>query len=450
MSPERSPHFPPLPAGEGRGEGKLEERFSWNPPTPTLSRGERGKSPRSILTIILFLAAFSCSQSHAEDWPQWRGPRGDGTSVESNIPTRWSSTENVLWKIPIPGKGHSSPIVQGDRIFLTTCIEDQGLRMLICLDRATGKPLWQQVVLRSPLEPKHNLNSYASATPAADDKHVYVCFFEIPRIELVCYDLDGHEAWRCSPGEFHSVHGFCSSPVLYRNMLILNCDQDSPAASIVAFDKETGRELWRARRPNQTRSYCTPIIRTLAGREQLLLSGSKCVVSYDANTGQPIWGIDGPTEQFVASLIETNGIVFVTGGFPTYHLVAIDPGGFGNVSNTKVLWHDHRGAAYVPSPIAAGDYFFVVSDDGIGSCWEARTGKMIWKHRLGPHHSASAVTAAGNLYFLADNGDTFVVKASPKFEMVSVNSLAEECHASPAISQGDVFIRTLHNLYCIK
>ncbi|HSZ56518.1 MAG TPA: PQQ-binding-like beta-propeller repeat protein [Tepidisphaeraceae bacterium] len=400
--------------------------------------------------LLLLLIAMPKSNVFAEDWPQWRGPRGDGTSSETNIPTHWSASENVRWKTPIPGKGHSSPIVVGDRIFLTTCLEDQGQRVLLCLDRASGKLLWQRVVVRAMLEPKHNLNSYASATPAADQKHVWVAFFDIPRIELVCCDLDGREIWRCSPAEFHSIHGFCSSPVLYGNRVILNCDQDSPAASIVAFDKETGRELWCAHRPNQTRSYCTPIIRTLAGREQLILSGSKCVVSYDANTGQPIWGIDGPTEQFVASLVETDGIVFVTGGFPTYHLVAIDPSGFGNVSNSKVLWHDHRGAAYVPSPIAAGDYFYVASDDGIGSCWEARTGKLMWKHRLGPHHSASAVSAGGNLYFPADNGDTFVLKASPQLEMIGVNSLGEETHASPAISQGDLFIRTLHNLYCIR
>jgi outer membrane protein assembly factor BamB len=403
----------------------------------------------TTLEACLLLALLAPVAS-AEDWPMWRGPRSDGTSSETNIPTRWSATENIRWKVFIPGKGHSSPIVVGDRILLTTCMEDQGLRMLLCLDRTTGRLLWQHVVLQAQLEPKHNLNSYASGTPAADDKHVWVAFFEVPRIELVCYDLDGHEIWRLSPGEFRSIHGFCSSPVLYKNMLILNCDQDSPAAALVAFDKETGRVLWRSPRPNQTRSYCTPIIRALGGRDQLLLSGSKCVVSYEANTGRPIWAIDGPTEQFVASLVETDGIVFVTGGFPTLHLVAIDPSGFGNVSNTKVLWHDHRGAAYVPSPIAARGYFFVASDDGIGSCWEARTGTLMWKRRLGPHHSASAVSAGGKLYFPADNGDTFVVNASPKLEMVSVNSLGEETHASPAISQGDMFIRTLHNLYCIK
>jgi hypothetical protein len=383
----------------------------------------------------------------AEDWPQWRGPRGDGSSLES-APTVWSETQNIRWKTPIPGKGHSSPVIFGDRIFVTTCIEDTQQRLILCVDRISGKILWQREVLRAPLEQKHNLNSFASATPATDGAHVWVAFFERPKIELVCYDFDGNEIWRKSPGEFHSVHGFCSSPVLYKNMVILNCDQDAPA-DIVAYDRATGSEVWRAPRPNRTRSYCTPLIRTLAGREQLMLSGTKCVASYDPNTGKQLWLIDGPTEQFVASLVETKGILFLTAGFPTYHLLAIDPSGTGNVTKSNILWHDHRGAAYVPSPVASGDYFFVVSDDGIGTCWDAKSGKMLWKHRLGAHHSASAVSSGGNIYFSADDGETFVFKASAQYEQVSINSIGEELRASPAISQGQIFLRGGQHLFCI-
>ena len=404
-------------------------------------------SVRCVSAVLLLVTSLSATVC-AENWPQWRGARGDGTSTEASVPIHWSATQNVRWKTPIPGKGHSSPIVWGGRIFVTSCIEAQEQRMLLCLDRRTGQILWQKEVLRAPLEKKHDLNSYASATPATDGEHVWVAFFEQPRIELVCYDMDGNEIWRRSPAEFHSIHGFCSSPILYRDMVILNCDQDAPAC-IIAYDK-AGSERWRADRPNRTRSYCTPIIRTLAGREQLLLSGSKCVASYDPITGQQLWTVDGPTEQFVASLVSTDGIVFVTGGFPTLHLIAIDPSGGGNVTRSKVLWHVQRGASYVPSPIAAGDFFFVVSDDGIASCWQAKTGTMMWRHRLGAHHSASAVSAAGNLYFTADSGDTFVLKAAPTFQLLSANSLGEECRASPAISGGEVFLRGLHNLYCIS
>ena len=401
----------------------------------------------NLAIALLMIFPFA---ARGENWPQWRGPRGDGTSAEGNIPTHWSATENVRWKTAIPGKGHSSPIVWGDRIFLTTCVEDSRQRLFLGVDRVSGKILWQREVVKAPLEKKHNLNSYASATPATDGRHVYVAFFEQPQIDLFCYDMDGSEVWRRSPGEFHSVHGFCSSPVLYKDLLILNCDQDSESACIVAYDKTTGVEKWRTPRPNRTRSYCTPIIRELAGRMQLLLSGSKCVASYDPDTGKQLWLVDGPTEQFVASLVETDGIVLVTGGFPTYHLIGIKPDGSGNVTDTRVLWHDHKGASYVPSPIAAGDWFFVVSDGGVASCWEAKTGKELWKQRLGAHHSASAVSAGENLYFTADNGDTFVFKAAPTYEPVGQNSLGEECRASPAISQGELFIRTLSNLYCIS
>lgn len=405
---------------------------------------------RLLALLIVSVSSIACPFAGAEEWPEWRGPRLDGSSSESNIPTYWSATENIKWKTPIPGKGHSSPIVWDDRVFVTTCLEDKQERMLLCLDRESGKVLWQNEVLKSPLEHKNKLNSYASATPATDGKSVWVAFFQIPRIELACYDFDGKEIWRKSPGEFHSVHGFCSSPILYHDLVILNCDQDSPAACIVAYDRNTGEEKWRTSRPNQTRSYCTPIICNVAGRDQLILSGSKCVASYDPASGKQLWIMDGPTEQFVASPVVTDGVVFITGGFPTYHLVVIDPDGAGNITHSKILWHEHGSvASYVPSPIAAGDWFFVCSDGGLATCWEARTGKEMWKHRLGQHHSASPVSAGGNLYFTADNGDTYVFKAGPTFELLSQNPLGEEVRASPAVSHGELFIRGVQNLYCI-
>jgi outer membrane protein assembly factor BamB len=384
----------------------------------------------------------------AEDWPCWRGPRGDGTSREHDLPLHWSPTQNVRWRVPIPGTGHSSPVIWGDRIFLTSCLEKDKKRILLCLDRRDGKVLWQRVVVTAELERKHNLNSYASATPATDGQHVWVAFLAMPRMEVVCYDMEGNEVWRRTPGEFHSVHGFCSSPVLYRDMVILNGDQDAEAW-IVALDKESGAQRWRTDRPNRTRSYCVPLIIEAAGRKQLVLSGSKCIASYDPDTGKQIWIIDGPTEQFVASLVYGDGILFMTAGFPTYHLMGIRPDGHGDVTHTHVLWHDHRSADCVPSPIAEGKYFYFVNDGGRAGCVEARTGQRMWTEQLGPHHSASPVSAEGRLYFQTDNGRMFVLKAGPRFEVVSRNDLNEECRASPAIAQGALFIRTLENLYCI-
>jgi outer membrane protein assembly factor BamB len=392
---------------------------------------------------------FVTSLANAEEWPGWRGPRGDGTSVETNLPIHWSSTNNVCWKVPIPGKGHSSPIVWGERIFLTTCVEEEEKRMLLCLDRSDGRLLWQREVLKSKLEPKHNLNSFASATPATDGKHVWVTFLQYPTMQVACYDFDGNKVWQRSPGQFHSVHGFCSSPVIYKEFVIINGDQDAEAW-IVALDKATGAERWRTDRPNRTRSYCTPLVIEAAGRRQLILSGSKCVASYDPDSGKQIWIIDGPTEQFVSSLVFTDNVLFLTAGFPTYHLMGIRPDGHGNVTNSHILWHDRRAADYVPSPIAHGKYFFFVNDNGMSAgCIVAKTGERLWTQRLGRHHSASPVSAGGYLYFLDDDGNTFVLKAGPKFELVSRNALDEECYASPAIAHGQIFIRALHHLYCI-
>lgn len=400
---------------------------------------------RVILLLSLLLASATV---RAEDWPGWRGPRGDGTSTEKNLPLRWSDKENIHWKTPIPGIGHSSPVIWGDRVFLTSCLEDKQQRILLCLDRQTGKILWQRDVLKAPLEPKHKLNSYSSSTAATDGKHLYVSFLGHPRMQVYCYDLNGNLIWNKSPGEFHSRHGFCSPPVLYKDMVILNGDQDAEAW-IVALDKATGAERWRTDRPNRTRSYVPPLLIEHEGRKQLVLSGSLCVASYDPDTGKQLWIIDGPTEQFVASLVYLDGVLFLTSGYPEYHIVAIRPDGIGNVTKTHILWRDTKGAGYVPSPVAWDKWFFLVNDGGRASCLEAKTGKRLWYETLGRHHSSSPVVADGYVYFPDDDGKTFVVKAGPVFEVVQKNALGEECYSSPAIAHGQLFLRTQHHLWCI-
>jgi outer membrane protein assembly factor BamB len=410
----------------------------------------------AFISLVLYSSAI-----HAENWPGWRGPRGDGTSHEKGLPVTWSETENIRWKTPIPGKGHSSPIVWKDRVFVTTCLEEKGERMLMCLDRRSGSILWQRVVLTAPLEQKHPLNSFASATPVTDGKHVWVAFLAYPDMQVACYDLDGNQVWRRSPGKLLSKHGFCSSPILHKNLVILNGDQDAEAY-LVALDKETGAERWRIDRPNRTRSYCTPILIHAKNKPdvtQLVLSGSKCVTAYDADTGKLLWIIDGPTEQYVASLVFLDDILFLTTGFPEFHLMGISPEGEGNITHSKYIrWHiphklnranSNSGASYVPSPIAAGGHFYVVSDTGYLSCLEPQAGKRLWKHKLARHVSASPVLADGYLYFIDDDAVTHVLKANAEFTVLHKNKLDDECYASPAISQGQIFIRGLHNLYCI-
>lgn len=399
----------------------------------------------------LFFLILLAATAPAEEWPAWRGPRGDGTSTETGVPLRWSTTENVAWKTPIPGIGHSSPIVVGDRVFLGSYVEDGGKRSLFCIDRQTGKIAWERVVLTAPPERKHKWNSHASSTPATDGRHVWIPFLKAPDIWLVCYDMDGKEVWRSSPGTFKSVHGFCSSPILHNDLVILNCDQDD-VAFIVAYDKATGKERWRSDRPNRTRSYCAPLIVQAAGKTQMVLTGSLCVASYDPSTGKQHWIIDGPTEQFVASPVFAEGLFFITGGYPQHHFMGIRPDGTGNVTQTHVAWHDKGDAktvSYVPSPIAHGRHFFVVSDVGVASCLDAKTGNCIWREPLGRHHWPSPVSAENRLYFLDDDGNTFVLQAGPEFRLLEKNPLGEECYASPAISGGRIFIRTMSHLWCV-
>jgi len=393
----------------------------------------------------LFLFAMSAAGA---DWPGWRGPHGDGRSDEAGIPVKWSKTENIAWKVPIPGTGHSSPVIWGDQVFVTSCIEEEQKRMLYCFDRKTGEKKWEKVVLKAKLENKHKLNSFASSTPATDGKQIWVSFLDVDKALLVCYDFDGKEVWRKEPGKFESKHGFCSPPILYKDLVILNGDHDGDGY-LVALDKATGEEKWRAERPNKTRSYCPPLLIEAAGRKQLVFSGSKCVAGYNPDTGEQIWIVDGPTEQFVASLVFTKDVIFLTYGFPKLGVMGIKPDGKGNVTDTHVLYNIENGGGYVPSPIAQGDYCFVVRDEGVAACYEAKSGERQWNQRLGKHHSASPVSAEGRLYFIDDDGRTWVVKATDKFEVLARNDLGEECYASPAISHGQLFIRGLHSMYCI-
>jgi outer membrane protein assembly factor BamB len=394
------------------------------------------------------MSAICLRPAHAENWPGWRGPRLDGTSLERQVPVHWSAASNVVWKTALPGIGHASPIVWDDRVFTVAALASEE-RVLLCLNRTSGKIVWQKTVVRSPLEGKHPLNSHASSTPATDGQLIYVAFLDQKEMVVAAYDFSGEQKWLVRPGPFASKHGFCSSPVLYKDKVIVNGDHDGDSY-LVALSRLDGKTLWKTPRENQTRSYCVPIIRELAGRTQMVLSGDKCVASYDPNNGRRHWIIDGPTEQYVASLVysERADLLFMTGGFPDHHLLAIKPDGLGNVTRSKIAWRTNKGVAYVPSPIVEGDYLLIVSDSGVAHCFEAATGKLFWQERLGEHH-ASLVSAQGLVYFLNDEGVMNVVRPGASFERVATNGLGEKTFASPAISHGQLFLRGDKSLFCI-
>jgi outer membrane protein assembly factor BamB len=311
--------------------------------------------------------------------------------------------------------------------------------------------LWEQVVVNSPFERKHALNSHASSTPATDGDQVFTAFLDVQEVVVAAHDFEGRQRWITRPGVFRSMHGFCSSPVLFDDKVIVNCDHDGDGY-IVALSRKTGAELWRIDRPNRTRSYCPPTLFEAGGRTQMVLSGTMCVTSYDPNDGRLHWIIDGPTEQFVASIVYSReaDLFFMTGGYPDRHLLAIRTDGVGNVTESHIAWRHNRASyvSYVPSPIAVAGYFLVVSDPGMACCFDARTGELLWQERLGSHH-ASLVTANGLVYFLSDDGITTVVRPGPDYEAVARNELGEGAFASPALSQGQIFIRGERQLFCI-
>ena len=429
--------------------------------------------PAIILGLVLLC---SSNRLQAEDWPGWRGPRGDGSSLEQNIPTRWSQKDNIAWKVEVPGVGYASPMVLGDAVFLVTCDEKTKERILLCLDRRTGRELWRRVVIRAPLEAIHRLNSRASSTPATDGLHVYVSFLE-PSGEMVpaevvrkrsgdlrannaglpvhpgnmciaAYDLKGNRKWIARPGGYASVWGYCANPVVHGESVIINGDHDGEAY-IVALNRRTGKTLWKVPRKNRIRSHCTPLIRKLNGKTQMVVAGSHSIVSYDPKDGSRHWFTVGPKGRAVASPVFAGGLFFVSTAYPSKEMLALKPDGRGDVTETHIAWRTRQSAPYVPSPIAVGDYFLAVSDGGIAICLEAKTGKRVWQQRLGKGHSAAPVTAGGLVYFVSDLGVTRVVRPGAKFALIAENPLGERSYASPAISRGQIFIRGEKHLFCI-
>jgi len=379
------------------------------------------------------------------DWPSWRGPGGIGVSDEP-APTRWSQEENIAWAFKDPGLGHSSPIVWKDALFLTTAAGES--RLLIRLDTATGGEVWQRVVLRAPLEKKHQKNSFASSTPATDGERVYTSFLDGEKVVVTAFDFSGKEAWRISPGEFHSIHGFSSTPVVFKDLVLLNCDQDA-YAYLIALDRRTGETRWKTERENKVRSYCTPTVFTVDGKPQMVLSGSKTIAAYSPLDGRRLWICDGPTEQCVASLVYGKGLIFVTGGFPDREFLAIDPTGSGDVTRTHIRWRANRGVSYVPSPLYFDGCFYIVSDTGVLSALDALTGEYKNQKRLRGNFSASLIYAGGCIYSFSEEGDVFILRARPGLETVSEIPMGDPIYATPAVSEGQIYLRTWKKLYAI-
>jgi outer membrane protein assembly factor BamB len=413
------------------------------------------------------------------NWPQWRGPDSQGVSAETGLLAEWSSTKNVKWKTALPGKGHSSPIVWGERIFLTTSIEGEPIPgakqpkhllggeayvhpdtmadnlhhtlKVLCLERRTGKLLWERTAYAGRVyDGRHRKATFANATPVTDGRNVYVWFGSEG---LYCYDFNGKLIWQKSLGGIATIGlGVASSPVLYENLVILQCDEDAGEKSFVAaLDKRTGKEVWRTPRKIEA-SWTTPVIVRTPARVELIASGNENVIAYDPLTGKELWRTLGTGGYTVPTPLVGQGIVLVSAAHPVKRALAIRPGGSGDVSQTHIAWQRDRGTGYTPSSILYGAYVYLMTDRGLLTCLDAKTGEVKYEGARVPKpatFSASPVAFEGKILLTSEDGETFVIKAGPQHEVLASNALDEPVFASPAIAGGDVFIRGVKHLYCV-
>ncbi len=407
------------------------------------------KSFRIIGAFFIIMLLLVSNVLWAENWPKFRGPNGDGTSNETNLPIKWDATTNMIWKTEIPGSGYASPIVWENKLFTVTALQETQEKLLLCYDVKTGNLLWQVTVLKTPFEQKHNDNSFASGTPATDGSAVYVSFLNGDSVVVAAYDFSGKQIWLKKPGTFSSPHGYSCSPVIYKDKVIINGDSQGDSF-VAALSKADGHTIWKVKHGNPAHSFSTPIFRELAGKMQMIFLGNKEIASYNPEDGSKYWTIAGPSEDFCSSPVynEKSGLVLVSSAWPQRHLLAIKPDGSGDVSSTKIAWRSTEGAYYVPSPVTVGEYLLSTMTSGIVHCIEAATGKILWKENLGKQY-ASGVLINGLLYMPCDKGIITVIKPGPAFEAVSKNDIGETMFASPAISNGRIYIRGTKHLFCI-
>ena len=399
---------------------------------------------------LLFLVITNLSVTYAQNWPCFRGPNGDGTSAEKNLPLKWDSVTNVVWKTRVPGTGYSSPVVWGDKLFLTTGLSESQEKVLICYDTKSGRLLWQKTILKTSFEKKHDHNSFASGTPATDGRMVYVSFLDGKDVVVAAYDFSGKQVWVQRPGTFTSQHGYSCSPVLFEDKVIINGDSQGDSF-VAALSRTDGHTIWKVAHERPAHNFSTPIIRKMAGKTQMIFLGNREIASYNPANGAKYWFVNGPSEDFCSSPVynSKSGLVLASSAWPVRNLLAIKPDGQGDVTNSHVVWESRKGAFYVPSPVTTEDYLFSTMTTGQVHCIEVATGKIVWTQEMGAQYS-SPVLANGLVYMPNDNGVVTVIKPGPKFEPVAKNSIGEKMFASIAISNGKFYIRGYEHLFCIS
>jgi len=407
-------------------------------------------------TFLAFTLFVFCLPSLKADWPQFRGPDGQGHSSAKDVPTTWSETENIAWKTRIPGEGWSSPVISGDQIWMTSA-ERKGLSLhAICVDRTSGKLLYNiEVLTTGDAGPRHVQNGYASPTPVLDDKHAYVTFG--PR-GTVCLDRAGKVVWKNTDLNFNVIQGAGSSPILHEDLLILTCD-GIDVQYIAALDKRTGKVRWKQARQHLERvtrsigkmAYSTPLAQTIDGVPQLVSSGADHVGAYDLRTGKELWWMPYTGFSQVGRPSYGNGLFYVIGSVRQDHfaIFAVRPGK-GQLTDQQIVWKNSSGIGHVPSPLLVGKEIYAVDDKGITSCLDAMTGKVHWKKRLGGNYRASPVEIRGRIYTCSREGVCHVLAAGKEYKVIATNKLDGTLMASPAVAGRALFIRSGTHLYRIE
>jgi outer membrane protein assembly factor BamB len=396
-----------------------------------------------------------------DDWPRFRGPNGTGVAADKDVPIKWTAEEGMLWKVRIPGKGNSSPVIAGSRLFLESATADAKERLLLCLDASTGKVLWTRSVSGGPAPPKglgpSSQNSLASSTPAVDGDRVFAVFWDGKGVSLHAYGIQGEQLWQQDLGAFKSQHGPGFSPVAHDGKVFVMKDQDG-AAAVLAFDAATGKKAWEVQRKAFRACYSTPLIRALpGGATELIVTSTAGIAGYDPKTGAENWTYTWSATRplrTVASSIVANDLIFAHGGDGdgSRHIIAVRLGTKGETAPTNLVWENRKPRLfpYVPAMLTLGDYLYTVNDEGFAACYSAKTGEPIWSQRLGsPEVSASPILVDGKVYIACADGEVYVFEAAPTYKPLAKNSMGELVRATPAVANNRLYIRGEEHLFCI-
>jgi outer membrane protein assembly factor BamB len=412
------------------------------------------KTPAKVLyaTGVLFGAFALCA---AENWPQFRGPTGQGHSDSKGVPLQWSEKENVKWKTAIPGQGWSSPVILENQIWMTTALDNGKSLRAICVERERGKILHNVEVfaIEAP-EFKHELNSYASPTPVIEPERVFVHF---GTYGTACLSTKtGKILWRNQEMKLEHENGPGSSPTLLRDKLIVPCD-GMDVRYLIALDKLTGKTIWKTDRsgeinkpPPFRKAYSTPLVISVNGREQIVTSAADYVFAYEPKNGKEIWRVHYEGYSNVPRPVSGDGLIFICTGFDKAQLWAIRPDGQGDVTESHVVWKYLKQVPLKPSPLFVSGKLYFVSDNGIATCLDAKTGKEIWQERLGGEHSASPVFVDGKIYFFSQEGTSIILEPTATFKPITTNQLGNGFMASPAIVGKAFYLRSKTDLYRIE